>query len=333
MGFEQTPLLGGEDLQLSAEHKRSITSSIITKWALSKFIFPTLLVIYILLGAAFVVLGVFAHGWVFYLLAISFFLSALRHMARITPYSDLSSKYQEEARELFTSRYIGSWVFERSTWAAFNKYRSQQRTAQAWRIVLISLAVMVICGAILYGIFLIVFGTTSGRLTKEDILLSAVVVWFPIAVCFAAILLFQGLSLLYYHFRGFNPKVHSCVLARGSLYQMNSFMSLQPAIALRDKGIFNLISVRLERKMIYGISLNILCVNVAVKNGGLLGTPPCIEVPVPDVMLQSVTSWAQQFVEGYTSDIIVDLEQPVYTKEPVPTLVQHVQAPQTSTIE
>jgi len=129
--------------------------------------------------------------------------------------------------------------------------------------------------------------------------------------------------LLYRRHRRFQSHVHCCVLSRGSLYQMGNMLSLQPATSCTTAMMYNLLSVHLERKSVDEVLMNILTINLKTrgKNSDLAVT---VMVPVPDVMTQRVMSCIPSFVEGYTTEYTINVEDIVpMSKKMEPVTIVH----------
>jgi len=317
MGFEQQSLLGGEDLELTPFDKEKITNNVRATYRRAKLILPIFAAVAV--GAAiamFICAIVFRGGkqLIFLITGPSLLFLALFYAVMSWVLAKRFSSRQAEATELFREIYIGSWTFEKHSWETFAKWNFKQSLKDniaLWCI----LALLMVAGCILFVVMAIFTNMSIGQ--------NFAVSWVPLSASPLLIVVIVMGILLYRRYRGFRRDVHCCVLGRGTFYQMGTMVPLQPATSYTVSTIYNLLSVHFEKRSVGELQMNILTINMKTR-GKHSDMPATVMVPVPEVFTQRVISWIPTFVNGYTTEYTINLEDVIpMSKKMQPTQPVH----------
>ncbi|PRP89058.1 major facilitator superfamily membrane protein [Planoprotostelium fungivorum] len=277
MGVHQVPLLGGEDLLLTPQEKKEISGVINNAWIRMKVIMP----IFFILSAGAVVglllAGLFTKKREFYFYIPGPSLGVLIYGLFIFLHSRRANKLQQDTDEMFEEKFIGAWKFERESWKTFVKY-TFDRDMKDLR------------GVICFAAVAMTAATVVTLFT-----------WLPLTGVMLVMCSLMVILFVYPRFRRYQPTYHCCVLSRGAIYTLGQLYVLQPAASLVDSMIYNLLSITLEEKDIYGLKMKVL--RIELKTTFQNEVRETIEIPVPEALTQAVDKWMCDLAEGFTVEV------------------------------
>jgi len=307
MGQDSTPLIGGEDLHLSPFHREKIVKGVNKKFYVAMGIFIALIIVMSGGLVGLVSAGIVLRDSTFFYIMAGPAVGIFLYIILLLVLAKAGQKRTIEAQKMFNENYIGSWVFERHNWSDFRAHV----TNMAAKRLGISFAI----SFIVYAAFMVLFHVLMSK--GRDFMSY----WLPLCILQFILIAVFLIALLIIRYKGFSAVGSSCVLSRGGLYIMGDFYTLRPVTCqnMWDSQSFSVTNVTLSKKLVKNQLLNILSVRLASS-----GFPQTVEAQVPEVLLQNVIGWAVQFAEGYTHDVIINVDghQPIVH----PTVQLHPQA-------